>query len=194
MSIIIAKLYADGVVRSVELVNKQNIFRIIPILHNFYSNSERLDKLLDNGDLYIIGPSMGDWLGINDTIHCRAIKKESYNPNAYNARHTNTREEFLSGQDREYILLFENGRWTVIHKGSEIDSRLFDENIFKEKEVKGLCIVQLKNGAFTEINFYHSSWQEMIFRAAQYETPVYIFRGMRLIKKIESKPDKKKVS
>lgn len=75
MNKIIGKVLSDGSVKHITLYDEYNYYKhgdIAPILKNFYSRQERLDALLDLGNLYAFNPNSMDKFNnnINDTINC----------------------------------------------------------------------------------------------------------------------------
>lgn len=190
MNITVGKANTDGTVRSIEVTNKQCIIRLVNILQNFYCRVERIERLLDLGDLYRLGPSLScTYQSEDDKVHCQTFQSKYNSSSVYKARTVADRQIFLEENRRQFVMLFENGKWTAIYRKCESDSRLVDHNFYitKADSLDRLHAIKLNGVDYAHADLDKSSWAAILESARSYQAPVYIYRGRRLILNINTK-------
>lgn len=110
MSIQIGKLLANGTVRHIKVTNEELSERFIRVLKRFYPNDQRVDALLELGDIHRLGPSpYGRWTDCRDEIHCFGAIRDGRRDNTHLPRIADSVELFKSYA--EDCFLFADGKW-----------------------------------------------------------------------------------
>lgn len=183
MDIRIGKLNPDGTVRHIRLANSEREF-IIPLLLNFYSRENRLDALLDLGNLADINCTpYGKWTGWNDIVHCCAEIRDNKEKRIRNeAQEEDSAKDFA--KLKECKLLFVRGRWFILRDRyseqlslySNLNARMSDPL----KDINAYTASKEKQFNSVPMHNYHS-WDDLRAYAVEKQETLFLFRKRKLI-------------
>lgn len=182
MSIQIGKLLANGTVRHTKVTNEELSERFIRVLKRFYPNDQRVDALLELGDIHRLGPSpYGRWTDCRDEIHCFGAIRDGRRDNTHLPRIADSVELFKSYA--EDCFLFADGRW---HYLSDVE-RIPIEDYFIKPIKNTVCNLAVyyneKSSLYATPRM--RSWQEIEEYAEREGKILYIFNGRRLVRIIK---------
>ena len=182
MSIQIGKLLANGTVRHIKVTNEELSERFIRVLKRFYPNDQRVDALLELGDIHRLGPSpYGRWTDCRDEIHCFGAIRDGRRDNTHLPRIADSVELFKSYA--EDCFLFADGRWYYL---SDVE-RIPIEDYFIKPVKNTVCNLTVyyneKSSLYATPRM--RSWQEIEEYAEREGKILYIFNGRRLVRIIK---------
>ena len=150
MSIQIGKLLANGTVRHIKVTNEELSERFIRVLKRFYPNDQRVDALLELGDIHRLGPSpYGRWTDCRDEIHCFGAIRDGRRDNTHLPRIADSVELFKSYA--EDCFLFADGKWWYL-SGEE---RIPLEDYFikpVKNTIRHLTVYHNANAGFAKVH------------------------------------------
>lgn len=180
----IGKLLPDGTVRHIKLERTKGHDVTSSVLKNFYSTVERIDALLELGDLVYLGASpKGNWKGKGDDVNCCALIRDCGEKLKFcRSQLAIDRENFSNQEELSY--LFDNGAWHGMNNGrKEILSPFCLSGLFKEKpSLEKLHVYGNKKSEYHALpsrNF--STWEEMLEAANEEKQSFFVFRKDKLI-------------
>jgi len=181
----------DGI-RYITVMNGDNFEENGRILKNFYRKENRVERLLELGDLLSLGSSPynpSDDRSRPDTLHCQ--------PLGNGKAHTVKDKEsfFLLG---EWTYLYENGKWQLGHGGNIHDISRTDFSIFVpdknrippavDNRIKFFFINSQGALEFmTDFTGSWDTWETLQDKVNAKGMAVYVFRETELIKILEPK-------
>ena len=182
MSIQIGKLLANGTVRHIKVTNEELSERFIRVLKRFYPNDQRVDALLELGDIHRLGPSpYGRWTDCRDEIHCFGAIRDGRRDNTHLPRTADSVEVFRSFADD--CFLFAEGKWYYLAMEEQIPLEEYD---FKPNKntISNLTIFRTRQASLCPAPRMNR-WQEIEEYAEREGEILYIFRGRRLVRIIK---------
>lgn len=182
MSIQIGKLLANGTVRHIKVTNEELSERFIRVLKRFYPNDQRVDALLELGDIHRLGPSpYGRWTDCRDEIHCFGAIRDGRRDNTHLPRIADSVELFKSYA--EDCFLFADGRWYYL---SDVE-RIPIEDYFIKPVKNTICNLAVYHNEKSSLYATPRmrSWQEIEEYAEREGKILYIFNGRRLVRIIK---------
>lgn len=202
MSILIGRKTESGSILYISLSNeyKQTFARITAILKNFYRTPERVEALIELGNLHWLGGSPykknknGD-----DIVNCESlIRDRKLSPGKHGSQYADTEEKYVTKNDRtgkiDCCFLFDNdGQWYVLVGAHKERLATADESILEKSTLMyGLKVYKFEpNDPHTKLQekeFY--TWEEVKKAANKANIPHYIFRNERLLTVIKPTPAK----
>ena len=188
MSIQIGKLLANGTVRHIKITNEELSERFLRVLRRFYPTEQRVDALLQLGDIHRLGPSpYGKWTNCYDVMHCFAAIRDGRNDNSHLPCTAESVELFKSFA--EDCLLYAEGKWYYLSDGERIP--LEDYFIKPEKNtIKHLAVFYNAHAGFARIHNL-TKWEEIEEYAEREKTILYIFKGHRIVRIVKPSALKK---
>lgn len=182
MSIQIGKLLANGTVRHIKVTNEELSERFIRVLKRFYPNDQRVDALLELGDIHRLGPSpYGRWTDCRDEIHCFGAIRDGRRDNTHLPRIADSVELFKSYA--EDCFLFADGKWWYLSGEERIP--IEDYFIKPVKNTVSNLAVYYNEKSSLYATPRMRSWQEIEEYAERDGKILYIFNGRRLVRIIK---------
>ena len=184
MNLYIGKLQEDGVVKYIALPYPEQYHEVPRILKNFYSTPNRIDALLNLGNLVTLQPSpYKKWEGVDDKINCRAeIRDDGEKKGKHLPQFADTLEEYAKLE--AYLILFKEGRWYFkTRDGFEDLATATIASPDKQSAFKGIDLYKLsEKGEMTTVaSSQFSGWGDMLDKAAAAGKTYFAFRGDKLI-------------
>lgn len=200
MSILIGRKSKSGSILYISLSNEyKNTFgRITAILKNFYRTPERVEALIDLGNLHWLGGSPykknknGD-----DVVNCESlIRDRKLSPGKHGTQYADTEEKYVSKNDKSGMInccfLFDDdNQWYVLVASHKERLATADESVLEKSTLMyGLKVYRYNehdpHTRLQEKNFH--TWEEVKCAATKDNTPHYIFRNDRLLTVIKPIP------
>ncbi|MBF0648734.1 hypothetical protein IR083_07870 [Dysgonomonas sp. GY75] len=185
----------DGKIRYITLESDSlsQFGRVVNTLRNFYKKPERIDALIELGNL--------EWLGLSpykknkdddDIVNCLSkIRDRKWSPGKHGASYADNEEEFLNAIDRnrrDYLVncgfLFDEGKWYILVGGHKESIEAIDISILKkEKLMEGLlvCFYRPTNNHRKLEPQAFRRWSEVQDTADRLGRKYYVYRNEKLI-------------
>ena len=179
---ILAQQLQSGEVRYIEVAHYDRE-SFIPLLKTFYPNEVRVTALLDLGGLYQLGSTPYGMYRFDgtDEVHCQSLIRDHKNSRGANKVKYATISE-LSNM-RGYIFLFKDGRWCYFDGVEFMPELPIELPIQKYNSMIGLEYRTLsKENEITQMYGTDlKSWAELQAKSDESGTPIFVFRGDKLI-------------
>jgi hypothetical protein len=185
----------DGKIRYITLESDSlsQFGRVVNTLRNFYKKPERIDALIELGNL--------EWLGLSpykknkdddDIVNCLSkIRDRKWSPGKHGVSYADNEEEFLNAIDRnrrDYLVncgfLFDEGKWYILVGGHKESIEAIDISILKkEKLMEGLlvCFYRPTNNHRKLEPQAFRRWSEVQDTADRLGRKYYVYRNEKLI-------------
>lgn len=188
MTTIIGNVLPDGRVKYIRCNDNETMRVTARLLKAFYSRQNRVDALLELGNIECLGPSpYGRSKGTSDELHCIAAVRDC------GANAQVNKPEFITGKDIFLkancpAFLFEDGHWLLAWKREFIRiNSCYDIPLVRTIDRYGLSYISIsrdeerskKNGAIQEFSF--TNWSDMCKQAVSNGDTYYVFRCKKLI-------------
>jgi len=167
--------------------------RIVNILRNFYKNPERVEALIELGNL--------EWLGLSpykknkddeDIINCLSkIRDRKWSPGKHGSSYADNEEELLKAIDRnrqDYLVncgfLFDEGKWYILVGGHKESIEAISISILKKEKLMGgltACFYEPSNNYRKLEPQSFRRWSEIQDAADKLGRIYYVYRNERLI-------------
>ncbi|MDR2005296.1 MAG: hypothetical protein LBQ74_19920 [Prevotella sp.] len=166
---------------------------VVNTLRNFYKKSERVEALIELGNLEWLGPSPYKKNKDNDDIvNCLSKTRDrKWSPGKHGASYADNEEEFLNVIDRhrkDYLVncgfLFDEGKWYILVGGHKESIEAIDISILKkEKLMEGLvvCFYRPTNNHRKLEPQAFRRWSEVQDAADKLGRKYYVYRNEKLI-------------
>lgn len=178
-------------IRYITLESAQSFRQIVNILKNFYRTPERVNTLIDLGNLYRLGITpCNKCKGEDDLINCDSkIRDRKLSTGKHGSQRVPDEKEItekLHGR-RENLnccFLYENDNWFVLVGGHKENIRTVDETVLsKNRLMEGLKVYVFeaddKYNRLPEKTFY--SWDNVRQSADETGKTYFIFRGEKFL-------------
>jgi hypothetical protein len=167
--------------------------RIVNTLRNFYKKPERIEALIELGNLEWLGPSpYKKSKGDDDTVNCLSkIRDRKWSPGKHGSSCAGDEEEFLKAIDRnrrDYLVncgfLFDEGKWYILVGGHKESIEAIDISILKKEKLMERLVVcfyrPTNNHRKLEPQAFRR-WSEVQDAADRLGRKYYIYRDEKLI-------------
>jgi len=193
MSLLIGTKTENGKIRYISVANeyKQSLDRVAGLLRNFYQSPERVQALIDLGNLYWLGASpYKKSKGNNDNLNCESyIRDRKLSPGKHGTSLVENEAEFVKKLEHDSYglnccFLFENNEWYILVGSHRENIRSIDSSVLKKStRMDGLKVYRYNPeenyNRFAEKEFY--TWEEVRESADKDSITYYIFRGEKLL-------------
>lgn len=197
MSLLIGKKTSSGI-RYISVECAMTFSTIVHTLKTFYKTTERVDALINLGNLNYLGKTpFKKCKGEEDLINCEAkIRDKKLSEGKHGTSIVKDEAEFLKKLERNCrglncCFLFEEDKWYVLVGGHKQQIESIDESVLdKGKRMEGLEVYTYKpDDSYNKLNsveFY--SWDQVKQSANTNNTTYYIFRGEKFLTIITPEP------
>lgn len=184
MNIIIAMSCSEiSQVKYITLSSDLSYEEVGILLKNFYSKKERVEALINLGNLSLLGPSPSEpYKGEGDEINCKSAIRDEGLSASDNQFKTTTIDALPNLPDKCYLFrydywqYYQRKRWqSVYYYSNSIKA--------KDEDLNGVKLYKLadKEG-LAQVDSNFTSWQHIQAHAAMKDTTYYAFQNNKLTK------------